>query len=337
MSAGGSGGTPSAPASKRLDRLLTTAVALGMGGAGLAHLLQSGLSRGLFAAALLLLAVRLFRNARLAWAGRLSWGRLVLPGLLLLEGLAALARPGPGALLVKGITLAMLELGLLLLAWRSWRSSREGVGNLPEARLAGRLQTFLGPTAARLVALELVVLGGAVQALAGRSTAPGAGCFSYHRNSVLGSMLLALPVMAVGDLLLLDLLLRHAPPWVRWSVHGLDLYGLLWVLGLWQSMRNRPHRLTHDELWLHRGVLGHLRIPRSALGRLQEVPVFDAPEARRAFLGEAANLAVSGPPELVLDLREPLQPSGFFGPGAVRARVRFAVDDAEAFRRALGA
>ena len=66
-------------------------------------------------------------------------------------------------------------------------------------------------------------------------------------------------------------------------------------------------------------------------------PVFDAPEARRAFLGEAANLAGSGPPELVLGLREPLQPSGFFGPGAVRARVRFAVDDAEAFRRALGA
>lgn len=337
MSAEGPERTPSAPIPPRLDRLLTWAVVLGLGGAGLAHLLQSDLSRRLFAAALLLLAVRLFRNVRLAWDGRLSWGRLVLPGLLLLEGLAALARPGPGALLLKGITLAVLELGLLVLAWRSWRASQEGVGSLPESRLAGRLQTFLGPTAARLVALELVVLGGALQALTGRSTVPGTGCFSYHRDSVLGSMLLALPVMAVGDLLLLDLLLRHAPPWVRWGVHSLDLYGLLWVLGLWQSMRNRPHRLTHDELWLHRGVLGNLRIPRSALGGLQEVPVFDAPEARRAFLEGAANLAVSGPAELLLDLREPLRPNGFFGPGDARRRVRVSVDDAEAFRRALGA
>ncbi len=51
MSPEGSGGMPPAQAPRRLDRLLTSAIALGMGGAGLAHLSKADLSRGLFAAA----------------------------------------------------------------------------------------------------------------------------------------------------------------------------------------------------------------------------------------------------------------------------------------------
>jgi len=332
---------PKEPVPTLLDRLLTLGLVLLLAGAALLRSGHGTASRLIFAGALALLALRLVRNALRARRGDLPWGRLALPGLLLVEGLAALAKLGPNGMVVRAATVLLLEVGLLWLAWRAWRDRRSALvetpeESLPERRLAHRLQSFLGPRASRLIALELVVLGGACQALLGRGRGPvDADSFSYHRESFLGSLLLALPVMAVGDLLLLDLFLRHTTPWIRWGVHALDLYGMLWVLGLWQSMRARPHRLNDEALWVHRGVLGSLWIPRALLGELRPIPVFDDPSEQKAFLGDAAALAVSGGTEFLLDLTEPLRPTGFLGQGRPRSRVRLSVDDPEAFRRAL--
>jgi hypothetical protein len=326
---------PPKPADSRTDRFLTVGLGLLLAGTALAHAQHPFLNRGLFAGALFLLTLRLGRNLWLAKSGRLAWGRLAIPGLLLVEGGAAFANLGPQGLVVKGFTVGLLELGLLWLAWKAWRESRAASGCLPEERLSQRFQAFLGPRAARLVAMELVVLGGVVQVLSGWTAAADPRSFTYHRDSALGSLLLALPVMAVADVLLLDLLLRHGSPWIRWGVHALDFYGLIWVLGLWQSMRARPHCLDDESLWIHRGVLGNLRIPRASVGAVRTLPFFDVPAERRAFLGDAANLGVSGGTELLLELAEQLRPMGFLGPGKPRNRVLLTADDPEAFRRAL--
>ncbi|MBK8793712.1 MAG: hypothetical protein IPN59_11325 [Holophaga sp.] len=325
------------PAPTGFDRALTAGTVVVALGAIILHAGHGRASRVLFACALLLLALKLVRNAFRARAGLLPWGRLALPGLLLVEGAASLAHVGPRGLVVKGTTAVLLEMGLLWLAWRAWKDRAGAQEGLPEARLAHRLQSFLGPRASHLVALELVVLSGAIRALLGRGRKiVDANAFTYHRESVLGALLLALPVMAIGDLLLLDLVLRHAAPWLRWTIHAVDLYGLLWILGLWQSMRDRPHRLDDEALWVHRGVLGSLRIPRLLLGQPKPLPFFDDPAARKAFLGDAANLGVSGGSEFLLELTEPLRPMGFLGLGPARKRVLLTVDDPGTFLARMG-
>lgn len=327
--------TPAAPA--LLDRLLLVLLVAALALAGLCRLAPAlhGLAPAALAAAVALLALRLLRGAALARAGRQPWPRLLLPALLLVEGGAGLLWPGARGSALKAATAGVLEVLLLALAWRAWRAGGSGSGGLPEVRLAEHLALFLPPAAARAAALELVLLGSAGALLAGRSRLPGDG-FSYHRESALGAFLPALPLLLPAELLLVEVLLRSTAPWLRWTIHGLDLYGLLWLLGFWHTVRTRPHRLAGDVLHLHTGLLSRLEVPRSALQGELPLPGGMAEGGREALLKGVPRLGLKGGPEVVLALDPPATPWGVLGAGPPAARVRVGVDDPAAFRAALG-
>jgi hypothetical protein len=207
---------------------------------------------------------------------------------------------------------------------------------LPEDHLAKPLEAFFPPRAARLMALELVILGGALRFLAGGWRKPLPAGFSYQRESTLRAILPALPLLLLGELLALELLIRHAPAWLRWSIHLMDLYGILWLVGLWASFRARPHTLQDGELRLHHGFIGHMALRREQVEGVAELPDFADDWARLRFMKGITQLQSPGPSQLLLRLREPLRPVGFLGPGKARPYVLIAVDDPEAFRTALG-
>ena len=323
-----------------LDRLILAGI-VGAAAVSLAvrcHAVPGLAPQGPLAVAVALLALRLGRACLQARRGDLPWGRLLLPGVLFAEGAAALLRPGPAWLWTRAATLAALEGVLLVLAWRVWRQRGAEAEGWPEARLALRLEAFLPPRAARMISVELVVLAGALRFLAGGwRQRPAEGGFSYHRDSSLGAILVALPALILADLLLVEVLLRHGPAWLRWAVHGLDAYGLLWLLGFWSSLRLRPHRVADGQLHLHRGILRQARVPLAGLIHVAPVSsLLEGPE-RKAFLGGAVPFGARGGAELLLSLDEPVAPLGLFGPGRPVTRLVVAVDDGPAFQAALTA
>lgn len=288
--------------------------------------------RGAMLAFLVLLGLRLGRGVGQVLGGELPWGRLLLPGLIFIEGVEALVHTGPGWLWAKAATVVVLELAILVAAAQVWRHPAQGAGQWPEEQLATRLEGFLAPRLARVLSVELVILAGALRFLAGgwrRQAA--AGGFSYHRESTLGALLMALPVMVLADLLLMEVLLRRLSPWIRWTVHGLDLYGLLWVVGFWASLRLRPHRISAGMVHLHRGVVGRATFPLAQVADLVSVPPLLEGEERRAFLGGAAPFGARGGPEVLVKLSEPFTPIGLFGARRPLASAVVAVDDAQAF------
>ena len=132
---------------------------------------------------LLLLALRLLSMGRDWQTGRLPATRLLLPAVLLAEGLGlAMAGASPAATRVRFATAAGLELLLLVLAARTLRQTRSLPGQWPEDRIAAAFAAFVPPRAARLMALELVMLGSALGFLVGgfRQEAPEG--FSHHRK-----------------------------------------------------------------------------------------------------------------------------------------------------------
>lgn len=321
-----------------LDRLILAGI-VGAAAVSLAARIHTvpGLSPQVpFAVALGLLALRIGRACLEARRGELPWGRLLLPGVLFAEGAAALIHPGPAWLWARAATLAALEGALMVLAWRVWRQRGAEAEGWPEARLARRLELFLPPRAARMISVELVVLAGALRFLAGgwRSRPEGGG-FSYHRESSLGAILVALPALVLADLLLVEVLLRHVPVWLRWTIHGLDAYGLLWLLGFWASLRLRPHRVVGGQLQLHRGIARQAHLPMARLISVEPVSSLLEGAERKAFLGGAASFGARGGAELLLTLDEPVVPLGLFGAGRPVTRVVVAVDDGPAFRAAL--
>lgn len=270
--------------------------------------------------------------------GLLAWTRMLLPAVILMEGLGLLGLEGSRAAGALRLALAgLLELALLgFAAWRFLRLPPEP-GVLPEDHLAKPLEAFFPPRAARLMALELVILGSALRFLAGGWRRPDPPGFSMSKEATLGVLLPVLPLLLVADLLLLELLLRHLRPWLRLLVHALDLYGLLWITGLWAALRRRPHTLDDQgRLRLHHAFLGHLELHQDQIEAVEELPEFPDDWARLRFMKGVAQLQTPGPAQLLLKLREPLRPMGLLGPGKAKDRVLISVDEPEALIEALG-
>jgi len=274
----------------------------------------------------------------MAWGAarrELPWSRLLLPGIILLEG-AGLATSSAATLWqVRLGTAVALELGFVVVAIRELR--RVSVCDEPlDERLARAFGALLPPGAARFVAFELVIIGSALRfVIGGWRRAVPAG-FTYHRESVLRLFLQFLPILGVADLLLVELvLLPHAATWVRLVVHGLAIYGLIWLVGFYASLRGRPHRLVNGRLTLHRGMLRRVAVPLPDIVSVEELPVFADDWKKRAYRKGAIRIDVPGPTVLELRLRTAARPFGVFGAGAASTRVLVSVDEPTSFIRAI--
>lgn len=286
---------------------------------------------------LLLLALRL-SGMLLAWRRRhLPGTRLLLPALILVEGLGlVLARtPGPALWLRVGTALA-LELLLLTLAVRAWRKARKLPGEWPEDRIAAAFEAFVPPRAARLMALELVMLGSALRFLGGgfRDAAPRG--FSHHRESGLHAFLPALPLLIPGDFLLMKVLFSGLAPWLRWILHGSTVYAVLWLFGFYAALRARPHQIQDGQVLLHQGLVKSAAFPASWVLSAAPLPEFDDDWSRHAHMKGVQRLVARGAPVLELKLSEPVRVLGLLGPGRPTDRLAVSMDDPAAFLAALG-
>ncbi len=288
-------------------------------------------------AALTLLGFRCLVMAFEAFKERLPWTRLLIPFVIFFEGLGLTWKGGASPFwqnLRLGTT-ALLEVSLLLFAIRIWVRRKPDSTLLPEDELAKPISAFLPAVSARLIALELVMVGGALRFMfGGHRNADPAG-HSYTQRCVLGGLLVAIPVLIIADLVALEFLLQGWPK-LRWLIHLSDAYAILWFTGLWASFRARPHGIVGDHVTLHHGILGRMNLKLDQIVSVSTPPVFKDDWGRLADNRKVIQLQAPGPPLLDLHLSEPLAAMGFLGLGKPKSRVRIAVDDPETFKAALG-
>jgi hypothetical protein len=270
------------------------------------------------------LAVIGVRIAMLAWRvvrHEVAWTRLLVPGIVAIEGIGFATHDEVVPWTLRLGTAALLEITFVVIAVRELRRPTAG---FIEDRIARAFGALLPPTIARFAALEIVIVGMAVRFVSGgwrRATPPG---FTYHRQSGLRMFLPMLPLLAVGDVLLLELvLLRHADTWLRIVVHALAIYGLVWLVGLYASLRARPHRLADGVVTLHRGLLRRLDVRVDEIASIAPLPAFADDWKKRAYTRGALRLDVAGPSILEIRLH-------------AGTRVLVAVDEPAPFVAALG-
>ena len=291
----------------------------------------------LAAALLALLALRLI-SMLLDWrAGRLPLTRLLLPAVLLVEGLGlAMTGASEVATTVRFATAAGLELLLLILAVRVLTQAKAQPSLWPEDRMTAAFSAFVPPRAARLMALELVMLGSALRFLAGGFRTPAPEGFSHHREAALRAILPAIPLMIPGDFLLTTVLFKGLAPWLRWALHGSSAYGVLWLVGFYATLKARPHRLHDGQLELNLGLMKSVTLPVGHILSAGPMPDFDDDWARRAHLKGVEKLVAKGNTVLELVLSEPVQVTGLMGPGRPTHRLALSADEPAAFLAALG-
>ncbi len=288
-------------------------------------------------ALLALLALRIPLIAARASRGHLPWTRLLVPVVLFIEGVGLLFAHAPGPWRTAKIaTAGVLELGLLALMIHRFLRLPSAPGVLSEDHLAAPLTAFIPPRASRLIAKECVLLGSALRFIAGGWRRPDPPGFSYQRESAFAAILPVLPLLLLGDLVLLEVLLRHLQPGTRLLIHAVDLYGVIWVLGLWASFRRRPHTVTGEAVRLHKGLLAHLDLPKSQIASIGPLPTFDDDWARLRFMRTALDFQMPGSTPFLIQLNAPARAIGLLGPGRAKTRVIVSADDPSAFQKAIG-
>jgi hypothetical protein len=320
---------------------LLWALLLVLGGTALILRLRAPAHRALpllAAALLVLLALRVATLVRDWLRERIPGTRILLPAVILAEGFGLLlTRTSHLAFQLRLGTALALELLLLVLALRAWRNARRLPGAWPEDRVAAAFEAFVPARAARLMALELVLLGSALRFLGGgfREAAPAG--FSLHRETFLRAFLPVLPLLLPADLFLVHALFPRMAPWLRWCLHFATIYSVLWMVGLYATLRQRPHTVDATSVSLHMGLLGSLRLRRDQILWAAPLPQFDDDWARREHLQGMHKLLRTGAPAVELRLTARVACLGPLGPSALHSdRVAVSVDEPAAFLAALG-
>jgi len=247
-------------------------------------------------------------------------GMAIAPG----HGTVAAVLAGLVELTVAGVAVAR---GRTLMA--TFRARRQEGWELLDAFEAGLADALESETLARAVRTEAELLWLCVAGWRQEPDLPRGGTVvTHHREAGWFGVLGALLVVFVGEGLAVHLILDSLG-WrtAAWLLTASHLYGAMWLIGDAQALRLRPTLVTPDGIDLRLGLRWRARIDRATV---EKVEVCSADPAADELV-----LAVIGPAEVRIVLREPVVVHGLFGLTRSTTRLRVQADDAAGFVRAL--
>ncbi len=147
--------------------------------------------------------------------------------------------------------------------------------------------------------------------------------FAYHRT--LAPPMWVFVGLATIELLAVHLFVSLKWPWLAWPLSIVTLLSILWFVRMIRSFRQRPHRLTDEELQLHLGRMRSLAVPRSTIVAVRAVS--DGAEVKAK---DTADFHLISYPNRIVDLKEPI-----WNGRRKTARIALALDDPAAFDLAL--
>lgn len=156
--------------------------------------------------------------------------------------------------------------------------------------------------------------------------------FSYHKRSLLRSLLPMLVFVLPIELLVLHLLLYAFSPWawLIWAVLALEIYAFFWVLGIYAALVTLPYRLEGKGLMLRYGIFAEGSIPYEEIRDVMKEER-SAPSSGDGLqhdpYEESLYLATSGKTDLALVLYAPRSLRGFVKESEPAYRIYLAADE----------
>ncbi len=269
--------------------------------------------------------------------------KLVLPTLVAAEVLhvwSGIMDLREAVLVVVRVETLLLVVGvgnLLLIVRRYRRGRREGLDAW--AALEDGITLVLPRMVAWLAANEPRLLV-ALFRWAFRRVGLADNEFGYHKRSMLREIMPLLMVAAPMELVVVHLLAHALSPWewLKWAILVLEIYAILWMLGLYASLVTLPHRLEEKGLRLRYGAFAGGFIPYEGIQDMARV-VRKAPNSgdglEYAPEEDALYLAAGGKTDITLHLQTPRTIIGFLNESAPARILHLAADDPGRLAREL--
>jgi len=154
----------------------------------------------------------------------------------------------------------------------------------------------------RWVAMLAYEVGLVHYALGGRPgivLAPNDVAFTYHRRSGLRVIYAVALVIGALEIVGLHLLVAALSPIAAWMLTGLELYGVIWVIGLLRSIGQLPVVLSERGVHVRLGVIYTLFVPYEDIESVQRQALHAVKVRRKNYLHQA----FINTPDCVLKLR----------------------------------
>ncbi|MEU4272807.1 hypothetical protein [Streptomyces sp. NPDC026092] len=240
---------------------------------------------------------------------------------VLLVLLVSGVRTPPAALAaaeLTGLVLFVVGAAVFVRLWRREGSARRALGELvPEPVL-------------RIIGHELRLMASLALWVGRRRVGVRAGDQAFGHARDQAALMYGFAFVCLVETVGMSYLLADWPV-VHAIVLVLDVYTVLFVLGLHGASAVRPHVLTADTLHLRQAAHVDLRIPLDRIASVRHELVFTHEKKKEGEL----NLAVASQTSLTIELTEPYDAPKFFGGTRPVRIVRCHADDARALYRAL--
>ncbi|WP_319459127.1 hypothetical protein [Micromonospora sp. RTP1Z1] len=164
--------------------------------------------------------------------------------------------------------------------------------------------------------------------------APGAEAFSYV--GVVKPILGVFIGLSAIEIPIFDLIIRHTVPWpsVRHTALALGVWGLLWMIGLFASLRIHPHVADTAGLRVRNGFSVDFLVPWTAVARVdaryRSLPSSRAIQIEHDDAATILNVGAGSQTSVDVVLREPLSVPLPEGPSGPVTEIRLYADEPQA-------
>ena len=262
-------------------------------------------------------------NAR---AGRAPWTKVAFALIACAASLEFAFTGQPPLLFV--VAVGLIEVGVIGYVIARVLRSRDArtADDMPEDAIVTAYARFAPEGFARFAAAESMIVLSAFRYVFGGFRKVRPVGFHYDVQSMYTPFLLAMPLFVIPEMLVLDVILWHAPWGWRLLNEGVHVYALIWAFGLVALFRNRPHQILGERAILRLGPFRRIVVPLDAIASTHPVPDTLGGRGIKKLAAGDPQLLVPGAPTVCIVLRAPL---------AGANRIFVLADDPSGLMRAL--
>ncbi|WP_404447682.1 hypothetical protein LG307_02510 [Sutcliffiella horikoshii] len=149
--------------------------------------------------------------------------------------------------------------------------------------------------------------------------------FTYHRSSEMKTFIIVFAILITGEGILFHYLLQKWNEGIAWIFTILNVYGLLYLVGFYNSAKHLPHMITQEKMIIRLGFQSNITIDIANIEQINR--------AKEIELGMKIpkttyySLLKLDTPHAEITLKEPVEMRGSYGMRKMVDKVVFRADD----------
>ena len=152
--------------------------------------------------------------------------------------------------------------------------------------------------------------------------------FTYHRSSEMKTFIIVFTILIIGEGVLFHYLLQKWNEVIAWIFTILNVYGILYLVGFYNSAKYLPHLITQEKLIIRLGYQSSITLDIANIEQIDRAKEIEL--GMKIPKSTYYSLLKLDTPHYELTLKEPVEMIGLYGTKKNVDKVVFRVDDREA-------